>query len=543
MKNLSTKITLMLCSLLLLAACQSEKEDLKELNLESVANAGSGLSSASSEEALPEIKFVDRKKGGYRIVIKDPKADSTQTMKLTLSCCESLSLNFEPIKITYKTIVPVGGDNPFIGQVVNVGMSNFDSKGNEVSHRNFDVFVFEDGTTAVQKPIFGAVIGLNNTKNEKVVALALSLSNDPAQDVAAVEVLFEKALGEGVSAGPYYLKPRNRGDHMGNYNFTVEIEGIHSFPQGVGATCTMLNAKGEKVGEPITTSLVIQKADFTGRIKRIRIRENNSGTNFRTVVLVEGDDNDQVAYVEMRMEALGGGAQPVNPKFFADLKRTDAEKSFFVFKDLAFEGGAKPIEIKYTMTAQMKAADGSNLGGEFSETIDADFTGRIRRIRIRERRGGSSYRIIADENTDPEDEPAAYVEVIFNDTYGNPAPVPATAILTLASSDPEEMQNRYVFSMLTFKDGAKPTGLYNITATMLRADGSPIEGTSLTQDIVIEDNIMKAAAPVSSQIVSYDMGKSWWMIVKYKNPEPWVEGVEVAFTAPFEESLLKKLLN
>ncbi len=219
------------------------------------------------------------------------------------------------------------------------------------------------------------------------------------------------------------------------------------------------------------------------------------------------------------------------------MSRIDAEKSFFLFKNLSFEGGAKPIETKYTMTAQMRAANGSNLGGAFVETISADFTGRIRRIRIRENNNDLNFRIIVDENIDQDEEQAAFVKIEFNDAFGNPLPIPSTSIATLSRTIEDKQLNRYTYSPLTFEGGARPLeDIYNVTATMLRADGTPIYGGSLTSDIVIEDNIMKSSALISSQIVSYDQGKNWTIIVKYQNPEPWVEAVEVEFVGPFEGS-------
>ena len=100
-------------------------------------------------------------------------------------------------------------------------------------------------------------------------------------------------------------------------------------------------------------------ADFTGRIRRIRIRENQNDTSFRTVVVVVGDTNQEVKFVEVKFDNPEQVPAPTPTVMVPTQTSYNPEKevSRFVYKPLTFANGAKPIETKYTMTAQMKPAE------------------------------------------------------------------------------------------------------------------------------------------------------------------------------------------
>ena len=246
-------------------------------------------------------------------------------------------------------------------------------------------------------------------------------------------------------------------------------------------------------------------ADFTGRIRRIRIRENQNDTSFRTVVVVVGDTNQEVKFVEVKFDNPEQVPAPTPTVMVPTQTRYNPEKevSRFVYKPLTFANGAKPIETKYTMTAQMKAADGTNLGGPYTESVivedkdttggddggggdpTATFTGRIHRIRIRENQNDTSFRIIVVVTDDTVAQQVAFVKCNFNSTT-NPAPIPTSAICSLVEVNAEKNNSRFLFSPLSFKDGVRPLeDIYNMTATMLKSDGTPI-GDSVTRDVIVE---------------------------------------------------------
>jgi hypothetical protein len=191
----------------------------------------------------------------------------------------------------------------------------------------------------------------------------------------------------------------------------------------------------------------------------------------------------------------------------------------------------------YSVTAILMGFDGKPVSAVTENVVvEKACCGRIHRIRIRENNNDSNFRIIVEENSDPTSE-AAYAQVKFNDTYGNPGPVPPTSILTLKRTKTEKGINVYTYRPLTFEGGPLPIGqVYNVTATLMGADGSPIE--TVTRDVVIESNksFDEDSKPdiVSSRIVSTDKGLTWQVEIKLRDPEAWTQWVEVEFVKPME---------
>jgi hypothetical protein len=189
----------------------------------------------------------------------------------------------------------------------------------------------------------------------------------------------------------------------------------------------------------------------------------------------------------------------------------------------------------YLVTATMFDVNGKPVGPSVTteQVIQkADFTGRIRRVRIREVNDGSGlYKVIGTVEGDTKGEVAS-LDIKFTNVTDVPLAVPNNSIAAFTRINEENGRARYEFSPLTFEGGARPIGkTYTVKATMLGADGKPL-ANAVTMEVTVEGE-QPATTLVSSQLVSYDKGATWQMIVKLKNPLATTEYLEAEFIKPY----------
>ncbi len=256
-------------------------------------------------------------------------------------------------------------------------------------------------------------------------------------------------------------------------------------------------------------------ADFKGTIRRVRIREAVSSQlgSFRVVVVVLDDDEGQVGNVVVRFNQPIGGPEPIPKEMKIGLTKKVEEKNLsrYVFKELNFEGGKKPIEVAYSITAIMYNADGQVLGTPYTEDViveDRDieddsgggddggddnqdgnpFLGRIRRVRIRENANASdgSFRIIGVVLGDAVKKEVANLRVTFVQPIEGPKPTQEEYICKLVQVIEDKDKSRYIFRPLKFEKGAMPIeDSYNILATMLDANGRNL-GEPFKATVIVE---------------------------------------------------------
>ena len=420
--------------LILFPGCIEQEEfQLVDLEKEVEVKETSVSNARRATNGLPVVRFHFLKKKGTKVTLKDSFLESTDKVDIvTLSIKAGKTGKVYSVKWTdltsnesylaERTIEDLLRDlfQEDMGYEVNsLTIGYFGTDGEPIKDYEFDVYTDGKGINRLQKPGFGvfAIVAGVNAEEEKPGTLTLSavVENDPAGVVKTVQARVEGIKG-GSESNLYTLK-RGGGDHLGVYIFSVEIEGINSKPILPG-TFIMMDAKGEQVGELVTTDLYIQKADFTGRIRRIRIRENQTDTSFRTIVVVAGDTNNDVAYVEVKMNA-------------SDV---------------------------------------------------------------------------------------------------NPTPIPAIQYATRVKTN-EKGVSRYVYSPVTFEKGIRPIEkIYTVTATMLAKDGTPLAPPQ-AMEVEVEGEINQFQG---TRIYSMDQGKTWTITASFRNPESWVEGVEIEFVKPFE---------
>lgn len=100
------------------------------------------------------------------------------------------------------------------------------------------------------------------------------------------------------------------------------------------------------------------RADFTGKIKRIKIRKRRVGSGFKITSLVDGDTSSEVATIELFIEEQNGIiASPANS--ILELQETTNGVSY-VFEEINFEGELDNQLIRISM--MMKNDAGETLG-------------------------------------------------------------------------------------------------------------------------------------------------------------------------------------
>lgn len=101
-------------------------------------------------------------------------------------------------------------------------------------------------------------------------------------------------------------------------------------------------------------------ADFTGRIRRVRMRQEGEGSNeYRVIVEVEGDTNNQVNNVKVQFEGELSPAPQTNPVTCTYTSTQKGGIKNYVYKNLTFDGD--PIGVTYSTLSTMFNAKGAAL--------------------------------------------------------------------------------------------------------------------------------------------------------------------------------------
>ena len=120
------------------------------------------------------------------------------------------------------------------------------------------------------------------------------------------------------------IKPSGKKNAKGYeiYNWDFDGDGIFEKGEEAKVTATPLNANGEKIGEPQVLYLKIQ-ADFTGKIKRVRIKKRRVGSGFKLKANII-DNNDQAVTAKIKIDNLKGYTTTIN----TEIKNNTIEVSF-----------------------------------------------------------------------------------------------------------------------------------------------------------------------------------------------------------------------
>ncbi|MEQ9376829.1 MAG: hypothetical protein RIG68_16695 [Imperialibacter sp.] len=497
--------------LLLLASCQEQIELIEPQDINLLTEALTNDDLEMNDQGIPNVVFRTTNKGKHKVVVRDNSVvpDEKGKTVLTISSkgnhggSEHLSLNFGKIDTQYS--IPYSpGDNGYEGSVVTIDLQYFDSKGSLVQSHHYDAYVDERGKAILQAPSLGELTILSTGASGKEgfqLAVSIPIYNDPASVVSKIDIAFTESMS-GMKP-PEKITLSELQKKLGTVNSLVWTP---TDPTGgiFTTSVTMADLEGIIIGEPGGGQTVIQKADFTGRVKRVKIRRRREDNYFRTSVVLDGNSASSIVErIELMIKTENGIIEQVAYPTARSIENDENGGTTYVAQG---PGDLLETDKAYSVTAILMGFDGKPVSA-FTENVlvERPCCGRIHRIRIRENNSGTNFRIIVDENTDPKNEPASYVQVKFNDTYGNPAPTPETAVLTLTNSNIEKALNTYVYKPLTFEGKVKPIEtIYSITATMLRADGSAI-GEPYTSDVIVEEKDQE----VSIVTTTTDGGKTW----------------------------------
>ncbi|WP_416864421.1 MAG: hypothetical protein ACMVP2_17580 [Imperialibacter sp.] len=508
---MKTNVLRFFVMLLLLAGCQEQIELIEPQDINLLTEALTDDDLEMNDQGIPTVVFRTTNKGKHKVVVRDYSVvpDEKGKTVLTISSkdnhggSEHLTLNFGKIDTQY-SIPYTPASNGYEGSVITIDLKYYDSKGNLVQSHQYDAYVDEKGKTTLQAPILGDLTILSTGASGKEgfqLAVSIPIYNDPASVVSKIDIAFTESMS-GMKP-PEKITLSELQKKLGTVNSLVWTP---TDPTGgiFNTTVTMADLEGIIIGEPGGGQTTIQKADFTGRIKRIRIRKRREDSYFRTSVVLDGNGASSIVeHVDFMVKTENGVIEQVAYPTAQSIDNDENGGTTYVAKGA---GDMLETDKAYSVTAILMGFDGKPLSA-FTEyvVVEGPCCGRIRRIRIRENNSGTNFRVIVDENADPTNEPASYVQVKFNNLYGNPAPTPETAILTLTKSNSEKGLNTYVYKPLTFEGKARPIEtIYSITATMLRADGSAT-GEPYTSDVIVEEKEQE----ISIITTTTDGGKTW----------------------------------
>lgn len=216
-------------------------------------------------------------------------------------------------------------------------------------------------------------------------------------------------------------------------------------------------------------------ADFTGRVKNIKIKKKRVGSGFKIVAKVEDDPEGQSTEVNTTFTAVPAELpQPILTNPDLPYKNTNAQGvRRFVNRELTFTGG-DPEELGYTVSATPLAADGTALAPAevFQATVEPNVAeGMVNKVRIQEKSNGKfKVTVIVKGNTDVDQVDS--VNVIFEEPFEGPAPLSLEVACALVSSG--DGKRKFVYQNLEFEPGESPVDfIYLVLTDMIDNSGDP----------------------------------------------------------------------
>lgn len=216
-------------------------------------------------------------------------------------------------------------------------------------------------------------------------------------------------------------------------------------------------------------------ADFTGRIKTVRIKKRRVGSGFKIVAKVEGDEEGLSTEVNTTFTNVPTEMpQPILANPDLPYKNTNAQGvRRFVNRELTFAGG-DPEELGYTVEATPLNSTGEALAPTetFQAVVEPNVSeGMVNKVRIQEKSNGKfKVTVIVKGNTDVEQ--VNSVNVIFEEPYEGPAPLSIEVSCALVSS--EDGKRKFVYQDLEFEAGESPVDFIYLALTdMIDNSGDP----------------------------------------------------------------------
>ena len=564
----------------LISSCN--KEDLIVEN-ESSLDAGKKSSKANSfyEEGLPKIKFIPNKKqkNTYSIRITDPNQTTPVNIVLKLrSRGQELNARAKESDDNKKMVVFVNDiefETAIEEEILDIYLEYLEG---DVIVKSFEysLFVFADGTTALQKPEVKSinwtwVDGGITVDDDWEVRASVAVDNDPANVVESVLLQFNEPFN-----GPKPMNQEYKLELNKDRKRYANTRGIifNDDPNGLlfDLTFTMLDAKGEKISAPqnVNTIVLLRGIDISairrGMVKEVVSSGSGKITGYKVVIIVKGDDNDDVANVaavKVQFNEPFTGTKP-NISELMLVNSKENPQRFTVTCDLSVENGICLFDGKesvvgqtYNITASMVDIKGNIIGEPqtFDITVEGntDEPTSVKSLQITE---------TFDENGFPEHDITAvlsninlkkygYMEVKFNEPFTGPKPTQNFRLKNNKHPDLVKF-TEYEEIALTYRAVVNPnpdgTGTeisplfdrsaagytYNVTTTIFDINDKPI-GQPQTFNVTIEgETDVPDPVLISTRFYSADGGKTWNYEAVIEDNGQWVEKVQLEFVKPFE---------
>lgn len=320
----------------LLSSCN--KEELIVEN-ESALDSGKKSSKANSfyEEGLPKIKFVPKGEGTniYTILLNDPATTTTVSFKGRIRYNDQSSaraiegsndvlFTIEDFKLAGKA-PKVAFPSPVENKILDVYLE-YREGDVIVKSLEYSLFVFADGTTALQKPevkiskkglvgrwTFDDSQGQDNSS----ATYSVTVENDPAEIVSVVEVQFdEKTSSPAPKSFTNYLKRKAKyGQHM----VFSDLISFNGNPQGstFSVQIALLDEKGNEISQ-LDNGVTICQRLITGqegsRIHALRMKESRGQNNellYEMAALVVNINQKRLGYIDIKFIEPFVGPIPV----------------------------------------------------------------------------------------------------------------------------------------------------------------------------------------------------------------------------------------
>jgi len=473
--------------IILFSACKKDENMITTLseNQEDLVNINNVSEKAlSSQSGLPDIRFVKVKgtKSNYNVLFRANGQPTTvsaqvrvryqnQNSSRTVSTSDGVAFNVDNMTGSVK-ISNIAFPLPVENTILSFEILYFENE-TLVNKSNFDAFVFSDGKTALQKPAFkvnnrGKVGRWIQSKADELAnsaSYSITVENDPAEEVASVEVLFDEKTGSPAPISlTNYLKSFEKRGNLCVLSGTIRFQ---KNPAGFLYQLKLIlrDRNGNQIGNTITDIQKVGTGDFRGRIRRVRMVESGSGSNeYRIISILDIVNENTFGHLEIKFNAPISGPK-ANSDIFTLKKRPELLLSDWYYvidqsgsisnDDYLTEINSKPIIVgndpvynplifekpavgyTYSVTATMYNKNGKQMGEP--QTFDVTVEGETDKTepvllstRLFSTDGGKTwnYEAVIQDNGQWVEK----VQVEFVKPYEGPAPVYNPIGLTLVAT-------------------------------------------------------------------------------------------------------------
>jgi hypothetical protein len=193
------------------------------------------------------------------------------------------------------------------------------------------------------------------------------------------------------------IKPSGEKDAEGLeiYNWDLDGDGVYDDSDEAKVTATPLNEDGKAIAEPQVLYMTVEgnkQETTTSYIRRAKLKQGPVNS-YKATFFVD-NSSEQITSFAILLEGSGGSLETViKPSGKPNIK--DITRFEWDFDGDGVADYARGEEVKIIATPLNE--DGKAIAGDqvIYLKVQADFTGRVRRVKIKRKRVGSGYKLIA----------------------------------------------------------------------------------------------------------------------------------------------------